>query len=159
MKNEKMGKSMIIIIVGAALGILLLFLGSFGSRTENSAEISDTDEIEVYCRYLEEQAIRLCESVRGVSNVTVALTLEGGFEQIYAADKTVNGNLQSIEHVKIGSGSGAELCAVSVSAPRVSGIGVTCRGGKNDSIRVELTALLSAAFGVGANKIYITEAG
>ena len=159
MKSEKTGKSMIIIIVSAVLGILLLFFGSFGTRTEKGAELSDTDEIEAYCKYLEEQAIRLCESVRGVSDVTVALTLEGGFEQVYAADKTMNGNMQSIEHVKIGSGSGAELCAVSVAAPRVSGIGVTCRGGKNDSVRAELTALLSAAFGVGANKIYITEAG
>ena len=152
MKN----KSTLFIIIGAAVGILLLLIGSFGGKKESSA-LSETDQIEAYCRYLEDQAVRLCESVVGVSDVTVALTLEGGFEQVYAADKTVSGSGQSIEHVKLGSGSAAELCAVSVSSPKVAGIGVTCKGGRDDSLRAELTALLSAAFGVGANKIYITE--
>ena len=152
MKN----KSTVFIIIGAVIGILLLLLGSFGGRKDATA-ISETDEIETYCRYLEEQAVRLCESVVGVSDVTVALTLEGGFEQVYAADKKVNGNGQSVEHVKLGSGSAAALCAVSVASPKVAGIGVTCKGGRDDALRAELTALLSAAFGVGANKIYITE--
>lgn len=158
MKNEKKNRSAIFIVLGAAAGLLLLLWGSFGGADEAS-KISDTDEIAAYSVYLEEQAVRLCESVRGVSDVTIALTLEGGFEQVYAADKTVSGGVQNIEHVKLGSGNGAELCAVSVSAPKVTGIGVTCKGGRNDSVRAELTALLSAAFGVGANKIYITEAG
>jgi hypothetical protein len=144
------------IVIGAVIGILLLLIGSFGGKKETAA-LSETDEIEVYCRYLEEQAVRLCESVSGVSDVTVALTLEGGFEQVYAADKKVNGNGQSVEHVKLGNGSAAALCAVSVASPKVAGIGVTCKGGRNDALRAELTALLSAAFGVGANKIYITE--
>lgn len=152
MKN----KSTFFIIIAAAIGVLLLLLGSFGGKKDSSAQ-SETDEIESYCRYLEEQAVRLCESVSGVSNVTVALTLEGGFEQVYAADKTVSGNGQSTQHVKLGNGSAAELCAVSIASPKVAGIGVTCKGGRDDSLRAELTALLSAAFGVGANKIYITE--
>ncbi len=159
MKNEKKNHAMIYVIIGAAIGLLLLLWGSFGGAEKEEYTISSTDEIEAYCTYLEEQAIRLCESVRGVSDVTVALTLEGGFEQVYAADKTINGSGQSIEHVKLGSGAGAELCAVSVSTPNVAGIGVTCKGGKSETIRAELTALLSAAFGVGTNKIYITEAG
>ncbi len=151
MKNSK---TMIFVILGAAIGLLLLIWGSFGGKDEVSTR-SDTDEIAAYSLYLEEQAVRLCESVSGVSDVTVTLTLEGGFEQIYAADKRVSGGSESIEHVKVGS----ELCAVSVSAPRVMGIGVTCRGGKDPAVRAELTSLLSAAFGVGTNKIYITESG
>ena len=153
---EMKNKSTVFIIIGAVIGVLLLLLGSFGGNKESPA-ISETDEIEAYCSYLEEQAVRLCESVSGVSNVTVALTLEGGFEQVYAADRTVSGSGQSIEHVKLGNGNAAALCAVSVASPKVAGIGVTCKGGRDDALRAELTALLSAAFGVGANKIYITE--
>lgn len=152
MKN----RSTVFILIGAVIGILLLLFGTFGGKGE-SAALSETDEIEAYCRYLEEQAVRLCESVKGVSNVTVALTLEGGFEQVYAADKKVSGSGQSIEHVKLGSGNAAELCAVSVSSPKVVGIGVTCKGGRDEALRAELTSLLSAAFGIGTNKIYITE--
>lgn len=157
--TEKKSRATLYVILGAAAGLLLLLWGSFGGGGSEAVSLSDTAEIEAYCAYLEAQAVKLCESVKGVSNVTVTLTLDGGFEQIYATDKMVSGNTQSFEHVKLGSGSGAQLCAVSVSAPRVAGIGVTCLGGGNDRIRAELTELLCAAFDVGANKIYITEAG
>ena len=156
--TEKKSRASIYAILGAAVGLLLLLWGSFGGVSEVTTT-SDTAEIEAYCAYLEAQAVKLCENVKGVSNVTVTITLDGGFEQIYATDKSVSGNTQSFEHVKLGSGSGAQLCAVSVSAPRVAGIGVTCRGGGSDRVRAELTELLCAAFGVGANKIYIAEAG
>lgn len=152
MKN----RSTLFIIIGAVIGLILLLYGSLGGTAENAA-VTEAGEMEAYCQYLEGQAVRLCESVRGVSEVTVALTLEGGFEQIYAADKKSGAGTQSIEHVKLGSGAAAELCAVSVASPKVAGIGVTCKGGRDEALRAELTALLSAAFGVGANKIYITE--
>lgn len=157
--SQKKNRATVYAILGAAAGLLILLWGSLGGAQSASAPSSDTAEIEAYCSYLESQAVRLCESVKGVSNVTVTLTLEGGFEQIYATDKTVTGNTQSLEHVKLGNGSSAQLCAVSVSAPKVTGIGVTCLGGGNERVRAELTELLCAAFGVGANKIYITEAG
>lgn len=157
--NEKKNRATVYAILGAVAGLLLLLWGSFGGTRTEAASLSDTAEIEAYCAYLERQAVKLCESVKGVSDVTVTLTLDGGFEQVYATDKTVTGNTQSFEHVKLGAGTGAQLCAVSVSAPRVAGIGVTCRGGGSERVRAELTELLCAAFGVGANKIYITEAG
>ena len=156
--KEKNKYSTLITLVAAVLGLLLFLWGSFGSSRKEDDEVSSADEIEAYSAYLEEQAVRLCESVRGVSDVTVALTLEGSFEQIYAADKTSTAVGQTLEYVKLGNGASAQLCAVSVMAPKVSGIGVTCRGGKNETVRAELTSLLSAAFGVGTNKIYITEA-
>jgi hypothetical protein len=158
--NENRSKILIFALLGAVLGVILLLWGSFGAA-ESNEEIppSSSDEISAYCEYLEGQAKRLCESVAGVSGVTVAITLEGGFEQVYATDRTTTSNSQSLEHVKLGSGSSAALCAVSVSTPNVAGIGVTCRGGRDDRVRAELTALLSAAFGVKTNKIYITEAG
>jgi hypothetical protein len=156
--KEKAKYSALFALAGAVLGLLLLLLGSFGVAQKDEREASSADEIEAYSAYLEEQAMRLCESVQGVSNVTVAVTLEGSFEQIYAADKSSTAVGNTLEYVKLGNGSSAQLCAVSVVAPKVSGIGVTCRGGRNEKVRVELISLLSAVFDVGTNKIYITEA-
>ncbi len=151
MKKDR--RSIVFALIAGAVGLIFLLWGSFGF---GDGEARNTpDELELYCKYLEDQAVRLCESVEGVSNVTVALTLEGGFEQVYAADKKTTSGGQSIEYVKVGS----QLCAVSVATPNVAGIGVTCRGGDNELVRAELTALLCAAFGVKANRIYITEAG
>lgn len=158
MLKERTKYSTVFAIIGAALGILLLLWGSFGFGQKEEKAVSSAQEIEAYSAYLEEQAVRLCESVCGVSKVTVALTLSGSFEQVYAADKSSTAGGDTYEYVKLGNGSSAQLCAVSVMAPKVTGIGVTCRGGKNETVRAELTSLLSAAFGVGTNKIYITEA-
>ena len=40
----------------------------------------------------------------------------------------------------------------------VIGIGVVCRGGSDPKIQRELISLISAACGVGSNRIFITEA-
>ena len=42
--------------------------------------------------------------------------------------------------------------------PSVSGIGIVCEGGGDASVRSQLLSLLSAAYGIGSNKIYIAEA-
>ena len=45
-----------------------------------------------------------------------------------------------------------------VSANEVVGIGIVCRGGSDPKIQRELLSLVSAACGVGSNRIFITEA-
>ena len=100
MLKEKTKYSTIFALIGAVIGILLLLWGSFGLGQKEEKEVSSADEIEAYSAYLEDQAVRLCESVRGVSNVTVALTLEGSFEQVYAADRSADVYGASLQHLQ-----------------------------------------------------------
>ena len=58
----------------------------------------------------------------------------------------------------MGGGSSEAPIRIGVRTPRIAGIGVVCRGGGDDVTRAELISLLSAAFGIGASKIYIAEA-
>ena len=145
---------------GAMLGILLLLWGGNmdqASRDDDTSSIQSAtpqDELEAYQIYLEGRVRTLCQSVEGVDNVTVAVTLSGGFEEIYATE-FIDGNE---EYVIIGSGSSASALYLSRNAPEIAGIGVVCRGGGNTDMRQELLALLSATFHVPANRIYITEA-
>lgn len=155
------GKLRLILIVGGALiGILLLlFGGSIGNTKEKeeddrSTVLTPQEELDAYQAYLEKRVKTLCESVHGVDNVTVAVTLNGSFEEIYATE-WIDGNE---EYVIVGSGSNASALYLSRTAPEIAGIGVVCNGGGNTNVRQELLSLLCATFRVPANRVYITEA-
>lgn len=152
-------KKIMFILLGAGAGILLLLIGSgWFSSPQKTAESAETptaqEELEAYRASLEERIAALCSSVAGVGNVRAAVTLAGGFETVYATE-TKNG---ATVYATVGSGSNAEALVISRKPPEVAGIGVVCRGGGDPAIRGELTALLSSAFRVPSNRIYIAEA-
>jgi stage III sporulation protein AG len=156
----KAGKLRLLVILGGAiLGIiLLLFAGgnSFSSdRSDETKETANEEEtLRAYQNYLESRVKSICESVAGVGGVTVVVTLDGDFEEIYAKELK-DGNE---EYVIVGSGSNASALHLSRLTPKIAGIGVVCHGGANADIRQELTSLLAAAFDVPTNRIYITQA-
>ena len=145
-----------VILAGALLGIALLLAGGRGKTEEQStdtvSQVNATEETVLYRRRLEEEIRALCESVSGVGEVRVALTLEGGFREVYATEGTDG------EYVIVGSGSSAAPLLISRDPPALAGIGIVCRGGSSPSVQRELVALLSAAFDLPSNRIYVTEA-
>ena len=157
---EKIGKrKLLLILLGGGVGVLLLLLGSgwFGKTTEKASaekvrEIEE--EVRQYREETEKQIKELCESVRGVSHVTVAVSLSGGFETVYATESYSGGE----RYVTIGSGSSQQALALCRTPPEVTGIGIVCTGGSDLNIRRELLSLLSAAYHISTNRIYITEA-
>ena len=153
-------RSRLWIIFGiAAIGILLVLIGGSLGRTEGDDEpASDPPAEEAllsYQSYLEGRIRGLCESVSGVSNVHVIVTLAGGFESVYATEWEESGE----KYVILGSGSSAEALLLSHASPQIIGIGIVCTGGSNASIRHELTSLLCAALDLSSTRIYVTERG
>ena len=154
------GKLRLYLLLGCGvLGILLILFGSSTKTAEKTSTetpySTSTDELVIYQDYLEKRIKTLCESVSGVRNVTVVVTLSGSFESVYATEWP-DGNE---EYVILGSGSSASPIYLSRSAPEIAGIGIVCIGGSNDNVRRELISLLSATFHISSNRIYITEAG
>ena len=154
------GRLRLYLLLGCGvLGILLILFGSSTKTAEKTSTetpySTSTDELVIYQDYLEKRIKTLCESVSGVRNVTVVVTLSGSFESVYATEWP-DGNE---EYVILGSGSSAAPIYLSRSAPEIAGIGIVCSGGANDHIRRELISLLSATFHISSNRIYITEAG
>ena len=156
------------LILAAALGIFLLVFGS-RNRSEKSDAVETgfatdpTEEIAAYTEMLEAKIAALCNGVNGVSGARVAVTLSSGYEYVYAKDssQSVNGDATKGEthYLTIGNGSSEAVVYLSEKLPEIQGIGVVCRGGSIPEIRKELTDLLSAAFGVPSNRIYIAEGG
>ena len=158
---------MLLILFAIGAGVFLLFLGSVnGKNSSNGGSNGSGDDVSgaalsamEWCRYLEEEAQRLCLSVDGVSNVTVVVTLSESFEQVYAANTESRDGRADSKYITVGSGSSAHLCQTGVTMPRIAGIGIVCRGASSPGVMAELTSLVAAAFGIGTNKIYISGTG
>lgn len=163
---KKSGK--LAVALGAVLlGVLLIVGGNnhFWRKEEdkNPSEAPTegvmTRTTEEYRADLEARMETICARVAGVGTVEVIVTLEGGYEYVYATDKKVTVGGESTSFVTVGSGDEESLVYITERLPPIVGIGVVCTGGMDPDVRREVTALLSAAFGVGSNKIYVTGSG
>ena len=158
--SPSVGKGkLLIILAGAILGVLLLMVGNTNLTSQKRTDedgtqsLTEQEELDAYRENLEKRIKSLCESVNGVDRVTVAVSL-GSYEDVYAVEETENGE----RYVIVGSGSNATALHLSRLSPEISGIGIVCRGGGNTDIHRELTELVSAAFHVPSNRIYVAEA-
>lgn len=160
-KSMKKSGKLAIALVGVLLGVLLLFLGNrAGKDTADPTPDAPTEtaarSVEAYRTDLETRMETICSRVAGVGEVDVIVTLAGGFEYVYATDKKTTAGGETTTYVTVGSGSSESLVYVTEKPPAIVGIGVVCTGGMDPTVRQEVTALLSAAFGIGSNKIYVT---
>lgn len=148
-QKKPLGKKKYLLLgLGFIFGLLLLLYGSFGGESEGKAADA-APSAEQYKRELTQEIEELCSRVSGVGRVTVLISLEGGYEYVYAKD--ADGDC-----VSIGSGSSKQAVVENILPPNLMGVGIVCDGGKDAATRAALTELLSAALGIGANKIYIT---
>lgn len=155
------------------VGVVLILWGSHILPGSNS-QVTGTDNdntsgmspgatyevsVETYRQALEDRMAAICAQVSGAGEVQVIVSLQGGFEYVYAYDEKVSAAGTSRVYVTIGSGSSQRLVFLTEKAPAITGIGVVCTGGSDPTVRQEITSLLSAAFGIGTNKIYVTGRG
>ena len=141
-----------LLLGGVALGVTLLLVGRIQPSDAEAVEtgISASTDMEEYTRVLEEKIRRFCEQVEGVGGVSVAVSLESGYRRVYARDDDA--------YVLVGSGSNRGTVYLTEESPRIGGIAIVCTGGGNAEVRRRLIGLLSAAFDIGTNKIYIAPA-
>ena len=144
----------------AAVGVVLMLMG--GGKSDYKKEASDLapeTQLTQYAEALRQDIERLCRQVGGVSDVTVAVSLESGFEYVYATDKSVEfgaGGSEQKKYVTVGNGSSESAVYITEKLPRIGGVGIVCRGGSDPEIVRRLTSLISAAYNIGSNKIYVT---
>jgi len=131
------------------VGVVMLIFGGADDKASPTKAESSSELIE-YSKKVEERILELCSKVEGVKNVSVAVSFESGFEYVYATDgdKTLT----------VGSGSSESAVRVTEKPPTISGVGIVCTGGGDPRIQQKLINLISAAYGISSNKIYITEA-
>ncbi len=157
---KKTGK-LTVAVVGVLLGVgLLLFgnriVGGKGDPTPDAPEPgAEVRAVEEYRLALERRVADITAEVAGAGKVSVVVTLEGGYEYVYAYDRKTTVGGESTTYITVGSGSDESLVFLCERAPAIVGVGIVCTGGGNMEVRREITSLVSAAFGVPTNKIYV----
>ena len=155
-----------IVILGAIIGLGLLVIGSLdlplGKSEQSSAQsVSDEQgELQAYRQALADEIAALCTEVQGVGRVQVVVTLSGGYEYVYARDLESKTGADTYtweeSYVIVGSGSAQSPLLLMKKQPDIAGVGIVCQGGGDPAVQNELTALVSAAFGIGTNKIHVS---
>ena len=145
-----------LVILAGALGVLLLvFGGSFEGKEKEEAGMTVPSDVEAYGREIEERVTALCSTVAGAGESRVTVTLEGGYEALYAVNSQSNSTGSRREFVMSGSGSSEEPLLLGYTTPSVAGIGIVCEGGNDPLVRKTLTELVSATLGISSSKIYV----
>lgn len=149
-----------VMIFGLVAGFILLILGggSFWGKEEsqnNSAQDTYTLDALEYKAALEGEIRNICIELAGVSDALVCVRVNSGGEKMYAKNtQNINGADRE-EYVIIGSGSNAEPLYLGEKLPDICGIGVILKGNNISSYKSQLEAMLSAAYGVPQNKVYV----
>ena len=113
------------LLAAAAVGFLLLLMpvGEIGGQE---------DENQSYSEMLEHRIAQMTETLPGVDDVSVMVTLEQDGSK---TDSVYGGNTDKIR--------------------RISGIAVSCIGGGNAQIRLEILNMLCAVFDLSADRVWI----
>lgn len=127
--------------------LLLVFSGTIGKISSKSDTQTYTD-VSFYTSYLEKRITDLCQSVDGISEATVFLTLDCSSEYVYSEDN-------ASDFLILSGNDGEQAVLLYELYPRVRGVAVVCTGGDLPNIRATVTELLSAALDLPSNKIKV----
>ena len=157
--HVKSNKSIVVVAVLLILGLLLLTLPSASNYSKS--ESSNEERLKQYIDGLENKIGTLCSKINGVSNVSVTVYLESGFETVYAYNEqnkaTSNGINSEKKYVTIGSGNDEAMVCIVEKMPIIAGVAIVCKGGGNPVIANQLINMISSAYNVPKNKIYVAE--
>ena len=117
----------------AAAGIFLLLSGN-GLFSPGEKKTAAGEDPAAYRASLERELSTLCAEIRGVGRVSVMITLADGERTTYSGSKVA-----------------------SVTPPAVLGAALVCDGGGDAEVKAELTRLVSALLGIGANRVTVSE--
>ena len=138
------------------IGVIIILIGKSGAQ--NTEDVGDSiEELDPsqYSEMLEERIEELCNRVDGVSGAYAVVTLKGGYQAIYAIDSQSGNTSTKNQTVVIGSGSGEKAILEGYSYPEIAGIGIVCHGGDSYEVKNKIVSLISSAFDISANKIFV----
>ena len=150
-------KKAVISLVALALGgvILLLISSGITKAEEKEVNFQNLDPAK-YAEEVEERVEALCNRVDGASSAYAVVTLKGGYRAIYASDYQSGSSSSKHATVIVGSGSAEKGLLIGYENPEISGIGIVCSGGDDYNVRKNIISVVSSAFDVSSNKIFVS---
>lgn len=142
---------------------------------ENGSAVENTEELNIYTKYLEEKLEKILTTVEGVGNVKVMITVSASGEQIIEKDlpnsKSItteadadggNRNINEYENkestVYLTDSNGNQIpYVVKQLEPAIEGVMVVAQGGGNAIVNKNITEVIQALFGIEAHKIVVVK--
>ena len=144
-------KGIIILSAGMILAILLIFSDSLFTKEKQKEVYSENKQfIDEYTDTIEKKLKDLIESIDGVGNVKVLVTLKSGNEILYATDKGSDGGQKYVINDK-------SPVYISEKLPEIQGVAVVCKGGSDLKLQKEITSLIVSSLGIYSTHVYVTE--
>ena len=143
-------KGLGILLIGLAVGVMLLFLGGHGEEAPPTAATEEGFSFEAYEKGLAARIEEMLGRMDGISEVHVMLTLEESYaEQLAGAD----GEYLTVRESDGGQGT----VTVSRIAPKVKGVAVICKGGSHSERQKKIIAMLSSLLDLPSHRIFVSE--
>ena len=143
------------------------------TAVETGIQAVTAGSTEEYTAYLEGKLKEMLESVRGLGEVEVMITLESSEERIVEKDMTADrsqteeqdsaGGTRTVSSSNTGyqtiyqDGSQGSPFVVKTITPRVEGVLVVAEGAGKGNMTSEITQIAQALFGVEAHKVKVLE--
>ena len=153
----KKSKGIFLLLIGAVLGLLLIFIGT-GEKSDGAAKENVYDSLEMTDKYisdLENRVGLILSKMDGIADVSVIITAESVPESVYAQNgRYDNGVLTEKEYVVVGKNDSEAPITVTLIYPKVRGVAVVCRGGSNPINKEKIIGMLSSLFDIPSNNVY-----
>ena len=150
-KNNKLFQYLIIGI----LAVTLIFLACTKSKSNESQNYSQVDEVSAYLENLEEKLSKTLSSVSGAGKVSVVITVESGMQTVLAS-KTVttsDENGTKIEESPIIVNG--KTVVIKELYPKITGVLIVAQGANNISVLSKLQQATVSLLDIELNQIEI----
>ena len=126
---------------------------SASTQTDKYTTEYSSDELKTYTEQMEERIKLFLSDIKGISKVSVILTIESSSETVYATQ----GNNADYVLIKDSKGNENAIPLTEISA-KIRGIAVVCDYGGDERLKMTVIDLLSALFDVGTNRVTVLPA-
>ena len=140
----------------------LLFEGERSDKER--ALLSPSQEMYEYSESLEKSLCSAVSEMVDSDQVSVMITLEGTFENVYASDASINEavtadktDMRSEKQLVLTGGNNAQTpIIIKKIPPKVKGAVIVCKNGNDPQVKSSVAALAATALNISETKIYVT---
>jgi len=159
------------IVAAGIIGVAFILLSEF-MPVKKEAPVKQTSTQE-YAVMLEQRLTQMVGSIGGVGKAQVLVTLENGYEYVYASEERINtdktedtgdsaNRTQQRDDtekrlVVIGGANGEEALVRTEILPTVKGVVVVCEGGDQAIVQERITQAVTTALGITAKRVCVVK--
>jgi len=145
-------------LIGIAAGVILLLMPNGKEEESPLPEITQQLSSAEYCALLEQKAVKLIETLPEVDECAVFITLDSGYQYVYATDQHVREDGEAKETDKtivLADGEkGESPLLIQETMPKIAGVAVVC-GGASYETQYRIIELMCALFNIESNRISV----